>query len=506
LASRAFKVDEKALSKLSPAEQKELREVLAGVQDALKRNPLNAYVPHPKQTAFHASPARTRLYVGGNRAGKSTAGAADDLIQALPVEFVPDHLMQFKKFGFDEPFKGRVITPDLGHTMEVVINKFRELTPRDALVNQHWGPGSWDKTKRVLRFENGSTIDFMSTEQDADKFGGVDLHRVHYDEEPSGPNVETIWQESDVRLWDHDGDVILTMTPLFGVSTIVYDKVWIPYENGKKGIFAIQASVWDNPHIPPARVREEIKDWTDEERQARIEGKFVHFAGAFYEEFGEKHVRVPMTPAEIQKMDTIVGIDPGLERTAVVWVAFDNDNAAFVYAELYEHDKIPKDVAAQIKMTNLRWGVDPSFYVIDPAARIRSQVSREQIQAAYQRAGIPTIYGQNERGPGILEVKRRLQAEPPALVVSEEVRNLRREFPLYRKDPKSADDFAALKVNDHALDALRYVCMERPWATYGDADENYWNDYDPGVVPHVNELLEQAGRNQGPNPPLGAYS
>lgn len=498
MASDAFSVDKKALAKLSPAEQKELREVLAGVQDALKRNPLNGYVPHPKQTAFHSSPARTRLYVGGNRAGKSTAGSADDLIQALPPEFVPAHLMPFKKYGFDEPFKGRVITPDLGHTMEVVISKFRELTPREALVNGHWGTGSWDKTRRVLRFENGSTIDFMSTEQDPDKFGGVDLHRVHYDEEPSGPNVETIWQESDVRLWDHDGDVILTMTPLFGVSTIVYDRVWMPFESGKAGVFAIQASVWDNPHIPPDRVREEIKDWTDEERQARIEGKFVHFAGAFYEEFGEEHVRVPMPPREIQQMDTIVGIDPGLECTAVVWVAFDDRNAGFVFAELYEHDEIPKDVAQKIKAMNLKWGIEPLYYVIDPAARVRDQVNREQIQSAYSREGIPPIFGQNARGPGILEVKRRLQAKPPALVLAEDCRNLRHEFPLYRKDPKSQDDFAALKVHDHALDALRYVCMERPWGPYRPLQADEFKPWEYGKT--IDLQTVPAG---GSGPPLG---
>src|SRR5690606_27497139 len=113
----------------------------------------------------------------------------------------------------------------------------------------------------------------------------------------------------------------------------------------------------------------------------------------------------------------VVGIDPGLNRTGVVWVAFDNDNVALVFDELYPEQEIVENIARKIKATNAKWGIEPDYYVIDPSARNRATVNAEAVESAYMRAGIPTIHGQNVRAAGILEVKRRLQQQ--GLVVSE---------------------------------------------------------------------------------------
>jgi phage terminase large subunit-like protein len=379
--------------------------------------------------------------------------------------------------------------------MEAVVNKFRTLTPKQAIVGQEWGK-AFDRTRRVLRFEHGATIDFMSTEQDPDKFGGVDLHRVHYDEEPDGPNVETIWQESRWRLLDHGGDTVLTMTPLFGVSSLVHDRVWDRRKD--PGIFAIQASVWDNPHIDPQEISEALEGMTEEEKRARVYGEFVHFAGLFFDEFQiTRHVpeKIP-TPQDLKTWDVIVGIDPGLERSAVTWVAFDGENHALVFAELYPHDTLIPEIADQIRAKNLEWGIEPTYYVIDPAARIRGQVSREMIQSAYEREGIPTIYGQNERGPGILEMKRRLQQD--ALHISPDCANLIWEFGRYRKDPNSRNEFDAIKKDDHLLDSLRYVCMERPWGPIGPGRGDPEPFHFQGEMAPRWDQLEVAGAASGP--------
>lgn len=494
LSFQSFEINEEELAKHSPAEQERFRDRLAALNTQLQTNPLIAYAPHDKQKLFHESKDRTRAFIAGNRAGKSTAGVADDLVQALPQELVPPHLLPYKRFGHDRPFRGRVITPDLGHTMEVVLQKFREMTPRGALSGNQWEK-AYDKTKRILRFNNGALIDFMSTEQDPDKFGGVALHRVHYDEEPSGPNSQTIYQESQVRLIDYGGDTLLTMTPLFGLSW-VYDEIW--ERRHQPDLTVIRASMRDNPVLPPEEIDRATARWTEEERRAREHGEFVHFEGSFYPEFTDAtHVVKVPSPEDLKTLDVVVGIDPGLERTGVLWVAFDNDNGALAFAELYPRDALVPHVADQIRYVNQRCGVDPIFYVIDPSARIRATINQEQIQAEYGREGIPTIWGQNARGPGILEVKRRLQHG--MLKVSKECRNLIWEFGRYRKDPNANDEFAAIKRDDHLLDALRYVCMSRPWTyiSLPDVREEPWR---PGWAP-PGEWLDQYQPTS--SPPLG---
>jgi hypothetical protein len=45
---------------------------------------------------------------------------------------------------------------------------------------------SWKKQDKILRFNDGSFIDFLSYETDLDKFGGVQRHFLGYDEPPPG--------------------------------------------------------------------------------------------------------------------------------------------------------------------------------------------------------------------------------------------------------------------------------------------------------------------------------
>jgi hypothetical protein len=51
-----------------------------------------------------------KLFLGGNRSGKTTCGIVDDLIQAVDREFVPPWLQPFKHW--DRRFKCRIIVPD----------------------------------------------------------------------------------------------------------------------------------------------------------------------------------------------------------------------------------------------------------------------------------------------------------------------------------------------------------------------------------------------------------
>src|SRR3954471_11680253 len=83
-----------------PSEQ-----VLAEIKSQREANPLTGYFPHSQQLPFHeAIGAKTPIvaFFGGNRSGKTHCSVADDLIQALPKEWVPEHLLPYKRW--DPPF------------------------------------------------------------------------------------------------------------------------------------------------------------------------------------------------------------------------------------------------------------------------------------------------------------------------------------------------------------------------------------------------------------------
>jgi hypothetical protein len=299
-----------------------------------------------------------------------------------------------------------------------------------------------------------------------------------------------------MRLIDHGGDMIFTMTPL-AQTDWVQDKFWD--KRGTEGIFGIQAAMRDNPHISEKEIDLALSGLTRDERLAIEFGNFVAFGGMFYDMFGDQHVRPTPTREEVDGFTAVVvGIDPGT-TTGVVWCGFDNDETILVFDEMYPKGKYPDEIAAEIKRRNESWDIEPT-YVIDPAARIKSGPNQEQFTTAYARAGVMAAEGQNARGPGITEVQRRLE-HGPRLFISEECKNLRWEFSRYRRDPNSQDEWAAIKKNDHLLDALRYAVMSRTWGSpkvFSHRRSNY-ND---------NPMFEPPWRGPTPtdNPPLGAFS
>lgn len=493
-----MRINRARLEELPESERARAERLLDEYRRLHEQNPLLRYnhpdspLKHPKQLEYHASKDKIKAFIGGNRSGKTAAGIVDDLIQLCDEDVLPEHLKPFKRW--QPPTRARIVAPKFNENIEqVIMPTIRQWVPKSQLKG-----GSWDKafskSRRVLEFENGSTVQFLTFDQDLDAHAGAALHRVHFDEEPEGEGGQAMWHENMMRLADFDGDFTMTMTPLFGLSWS-FDEIW--RRRTQPGITVVQVDSTENPHVNQDALDLEFGRMSKEERQARKEGKFVHFAGLFYPEFGEEHLKPRPTPQHVKEQSIIVGIDPGLNRTGVVWVAFDNDNVGFVFQELYPEQAIVENVAKAIFTLNQRWGIEPDYYVIDPSARNRSTINAEAIESAYLRAGLPTIRGQNDRPAGILEVKRRLQQQ--GLFVSEDCPNLVNEFEHYRKDPNSQDEFAAVKKDDHLVDALRYVSMARPWnEKYGAAREpERWR---PGFAPSLEDLGQSAPEVAGPLP------
>lgn len=438
-------------------------------------NPLWDYEPHDKQVAFHGNRCRVKVFLGGNRSGKSTAGVIDDIVQAIDEDWVPEHLKSYKIWT--PPFKCRIVTPDFKRSHAAVIETFRKWCPPGQLRGGSFD-SAYEKQEKILWFSNGSFVEFMTSEQDLDQFGGSARHRIHFDEEPDGERGEEIRQECEARLMDYRGDELFTFTPLNGLGWTfdefeeekgpeVAKEVWL-----SERMIVVRAWTRDNKVISEEEITEREARYPAKVAEARLQGKFTHFKGLVYEMWDpDIHVVDRPSKKHVQGLECWEAIDPGVNTTGILFGGFDKRNGLLIYDELYLHDAdaIPENAAELIKEKRDFWGVEPYATLIDPSANNRDLVRQDTVRAAYARAGIGTVKAKNDVEGGVFEVMRRLEnqteGEPdPLCLVAENCTHLRKEVGKYRVKDTPDGKFAVVKREDHVCDCARYLCAARPTA------------------------------------------
>lgn len=460
--------DLEAIQRMSPGEQEQIKAQLSMYEQRLKDNPLLGYGPAGrKHHEFHLSghdEHKTRAIFGGNRAAKTTTAICDDIIQMCPVDLLPPHLRAYKVHVC--PFYVRVIAPDMNRTMRPVIHqKIREWMPR-AMMKGGSFDRAYDRSSESLRLTCGCRMDFLSYEMDLDKFGGAALHRVHFDEEPP----EAIRGECLLRLVDFDGDELLSMTPLKGLSYTyrrIYKPRWKKAEDGRTKIATWTIGIRENRFLPERAVADALAEISnDAERQQREFGRFAERGGMLYPNYLARAVPRIEHGAwrkKLQGMFTIVGIDPGIRYTGLSWTCFDRDNYAVTYDAIKLENKHAGEVAEYVKKRNAFWELTPEIKqeVIDPSFRARSLVNAESVQTILERHGVYAKPGQNSVETGINEVQRRLGVG--SLLIFDDLHDLLDEAVEYAAEEREDGALQVIKRNDHILDSQRYAVMERPW-------------------------------------------
>lgn len=480
-----------------------------------QENPLAFFDPYPKQVGYLSSRHPVKAFFGGNGAGKTLVGTADDLIQCVDRDVLPDHLLPFKRW--DPPVYGRIVVPKADQIETVALEKVRELCPRNQLP-KGGVDAAYSKVNRRLLFRNGSSILFNTSEQDRDAHAGVELHWVRFDEEPPGDHGRGLYTENIARLrrYAPDAQIRFTMTPLFGLSW-TYDEVWERREEPQ--VFVTVASMRDNPHIDSEAVIRSLSHLSEEEKRAVVEGQFVHLHGRVLERFDfEQHV-IPFSVAEpddrkfVRGLDVHVGIDPGIKRAGVVWVGFDRDNRMFVFDEHYpegDPDATVPRMAEAIRAKNRAWGLDANrvIYVIDPSSRIRGLANAETVIGEFNREGIYPNPGQNDRLAGVLQLRARVDHK--ALHVSKSCVNWLMEVRRWlvaadedtekeKNKTKGAGGSFATKGPDHLMDPTRYVAMERLWYEAPVPQKRGYGDmWVPGTAPPAGWLQSRGPRDYHP--------
>lgn len=422
------------------------------------------YRPQKQQVPFHASHAKGKLALGGNRAGKTVAGATE-VVQKMcgvhPNQKKPPPV-HWRAIGssFEEGIK-KIIIPELQRWM-----------PPSQLKNGSW-EASYDASARVLTLENDSDIEFLTNEQDVQKHAGTSRDGVWFDEEPS----RAIFDENMIRLADTDGEWIMTMTPLLDMSW-TYNRLYL--EGLKPDVPNIEVfhfDTLDNPYVDAATLDILLTGMSDEEKAARTHGTYYNLSGGIYTKnlstnnFIEPIVATDMWPLYKYKWGHFGMLDHGYTNPTVFHMACYNElGDVIVYDEYVATKTLVRDNAKAILGMIDRLGLKEiiDYTVADPSIRNTQPIEGKSIHEEYGENGLYLVLGNNDVKAGILRINGMLAANK--LKFTTNCENLLTEIPQYRwakySSTKTADrnnvQEIPTKINDHSMDAIRYGMMSRP--------------------------------------------
>jgi phage terminase large subunit-like protein len=448
-----------------------------GLLHAAKNPNIYSYVPHAKQVQFHRSNRKGKLYIGGNRSGKTTGGVCEDIMRATCRH---PYRPELNAIGAN---RGRVVAVDFINGVEkIIFPQFQQWLYPSAMRGGAWET-AYDKSLRTLNFSNGSFIEFMSYDQDLDKFSGTSRHWIHFDEECP----RHIWQECKARLIDTSGDWYITMTPVEGM-TWIYDDLYEPnIESEDPEIEIIEVEMYENPHLNLEAIQDYVRGLDNDELAKRVRGHFVQQGGRIYPNFnpspGDGHVWKEDVPsfelADYFKDHLIIqSLDHGLNNpTSVHWHAVDANGFVVTFWEHYQAGWTIPQHAAAIKEAEATFRLKPSLRIIDPSTKNREATSGSSIQLEYQKLGLSFTFGNNDVRAGLAKVKRYMRNAPdikgnlkPRWTCMPRNEKLRWELKKYRwktyrqksLNYENNNYEEPHKKDDHACDDLRYALMSRP--------------------------------------------
>lgn len=406
------------------------------------------YMPHAKQRAFHhaGAAARERIFLAGNRVGKTLAGAAEVAFHLTGL--YPDW---WDGVRFAEPIRAWAASVTREATRDILQatylggdGRVGVLAGAQVLSLRHGTRGAVDRV-RVRHVSGGtSELGFKSFDQGRARFQGTAREVIHLDEEPP----LALYEECVLRTATVQGHVLLTMTPLLGLTPMVRHCLRDEERAHDAGLAVIRAGWDDAPHIGTAEQRRLKATLRPHELRPRMLGEPVAGAGIVYpvDEGGVACARFDIPPTWAR----VVGVDFGWTNpTAAVWLAHDTVADIVYVTDVYmARERLP---AEHVEAIGQRGANIPA--VCDPAGQAASQRDGASLVELYERAGLRLSLADNTVEHGVMVVLERLRAG--TLRVFEDLVPWWQEFRTYTRDEKGR----IRKHDDHLMDATRYAVV-----------------------------------------------
>lgn len=496
-----------------PPDQSRARAALAEL--ARRRNEaLRLYEPNATQQAFHAERCLIRLFLGGNRAGKTT-GAVAEVARAVtdqdPYHKWPKSDGNFIIVGKDGSHLGKVMYPRLflpRRNFKVIrdpitglLRAFRPWLPEDAARECEAKPApplipprfvkekSWyskkDNIPRVIRLINGWELYFYSSESDPP--GGYPADGAWFDEEIIRGGE---WSEEVMaRLVDRQGRLIWSATPQNATEELfdLHHQALETAADEKPTVVEFISHIDDNKHLSDeAReaFKKRMRKRGDDTYQVRVEGKFAIEGYRVYPEYGDRHkckrFQVP------DDWTRYVIVDPGRQVCAVLILDVPPPthpkykHNRFLTEEIYLKDADARKFAKAVS-DKLRGRIPRAYIMDDHEGRKHETGSGRMIRDQYSRALRKLKLHSLETGcnfvPGTADPEGNREAvrdwlappdeegQTPILQVFDDLENFDREMRNYHfKRELGILTDKVVKKHDHLCDDLGYAAgMSLGW-------------------------------------------
>lgn len=382
------------------------------------------------------------------------------------------------------------------------------------LVNNHINPlqsqlhsiARYNKTEKVFRFVNGSTINFGYCNADKDllQYQGAEYDVIFLDE---ATQLQEMWIKkitACVRgVNDFPKRIYYTCNP-GGASHGYFKRIFIDkkYEDGEvpEDYTFTQALVTDNKALMESQPDyiKQLEALPPKLREAWLYGRWDIFEGQFFEDFRltpdldlcanagitpeqaleQRRFTHVIEPFEIPRGWNIMrSYDFGYNKPfSLGYWAVDYDGVLYRIMEMYGCTQTPDE--------GVKWSPDEQFKrirdfenehpwlkgrkivdsVADPA--IWDSSRGESIAETASRYGIYFSPGDHERIAGWMQVHYRLQFDDngyPRMYVFNNCKAFIRTMPLMMFSETHPEDIDT-KLEDHCPDEVRYMCMSRPIA------------------------------------------
>lgn len=370
------------LEKLSIEELEEIAEEADELEERDSMEAAKYYVPNGKAEEFiklvGSDKSFVNMFIGANGTSKTATGAniVSNIVFGPQNDWFQHPL--FKKFPYIK--KGRIIS-DPTTVKEKIIPELIKWLPRNTYKNfpeklyETSKEGKYYASKFI--FNNGWVIDIMSNEQDLKSFESVDLGFLWVDEPM--PKDKFLASLARGRL----GMIVFwTYTPLFQAGWI---KDWMD-EHIKSGLANfIQAEAEDNCKIHGVRghfqhksIQRMADSFPEDEKEARIFGKFGHLLGRVHKKFNRKiHVIRPF-PINERDWTTYKALDPH-PRVAdhVLYMSVNSKGTKIVTAELVKEGTIKSLYSKMVDLeSKMNFRIEDR--IIDPSAFNEDQHKKEK--------------------------------------------------------------------------------------------------------------------------------
>lgn len=370
------------------------------------------------------------------------------------------------KFSHSHPRKVRYVGQDWEKHIKTVVEP--------AL--KYW----WPKRRKVKTSKNnvgveslwtdeetGSSLEIMSNKQESDLHEGWDGDLVLYDEPP----------KREIRVANARGLVDRAGREVFGMTLL--KEAWVDREVIKAllpdgspdpSVFNVHGEIWDNLGfgLEKEGIDQFAKTLTEEEKEARLNGKPSYLSGLIYGKFNRvTHVRKLDTVPLDWIVDISIDFHPS-KPWAILFMATDKRGFKWVIEEIWQHGSwkvLGDEIVRRIKRHNYRVGT----ILIDPLSKGDEQSDLHEESVFRKMQNLFAVYGldlyaaSKDKDGGIHLVNDLLMTENemPALFFRNSLKRTIAEIEGYMIDPATG---LPQKYDDDFMENLyRLVLLGTDW-------------------------------------------